>query len=179
MNKAYCHHKWYASIIYLWNSYHSFAHSHLLVLPQGIPLMSGYDSWIWSHHLHLASWSWLPHFLSNTFYGVQAFLCLRNSSNTRDNTLAFSSLEVWLDSKLAYISQLHNEVDIAPIKLLRLCSMEFCNPLRVFVNRIKCSCYAPLETLIICIFNIHNCLPFLQWILGVWCKSCHLTFCVL
>ena len=58
---------------------------------------------------------------------------------------------------LAYISQLHREVDITPVKLLRLCSDESCDPLWVFFNRFRRSCYALLETLIICIFNIHDC----------------------
>ena len=58
---------------------------------------------------------------------------------------------------LAYISQLHREVDITPVKLFRLCSDESCDPLWVFFNRFRRSCYALLETLIICIFNIHDC----------------------
>ena len=58
---------------------------------------------------------------------------------------------------LAYISQLHREVDITPVKLLRLCSDESCDPLWVLFNRFRRSCYALLETLIICIFNIHDC----------------------
>ena len=55
--------------------------------------------------------------------------------------------------KLPYISQLHWEVGITSIKLLRLCSEEYCDPLKVFLNQIKHSCYAPLETLIIYIFD--------------------------
>ena len=58
---------------------------------------------------------------------------------------------------LAYISQLHREVDITPVKLLRLCSDESCDSLWVFFNLFRRSCYALLETLIICIFNIHDC----------------------
>ena len=58
---------------------------------------------------------------------------------------------------LSYISQLHREVDITPVKLLRLCSDESCDPLWVFFNRFRRSCYALLKTLIICIFNIHDC----------------------
>ena len=54
--------------------------------------------------------------------------------------------------KLPYISQLHWEVGITSIKLLRLCSEEYCDPLRLFLNQIKHSCYGPLETLIIYIF---------------------------
>ena len=65
--------------------------------------------------------------------------------------------------KLVYVSQLHREVDITLIKLLRSCSKEFLDPLsllRVFLNRIKHSRHAPLEILIICIFKVHKCLPF-------------------
>lgn len=44
--------------------------------PQRVLLLSDYDSWIWSQYSYLASRSWLPYFLSNTFRGVQAFLAL-------------------------------------------------------------------------------------------------------
>ena len=39
----------------------------------------------------------------------------------------------------------------------RLCFKDFCDLLRIFLNHVTCSCYAPLKTLIICIFNVLNC----------------------
>ena len=58
--------------------------------------------------------------------------------------------------KLAHISQLHREVDTTPVDLLKLCSEEFCDPLRVFLNHVKRSCYAPLKTLFIRIFSVQD-----------------------
>ena len=59
-------------------------------------------------------------------------------------------------TKFAYLVKFDREVDTTPVELLRLYSEEFCNPLRVFLNHVKRSCYALLETLIIRIFNVED-----------------------
>ena len=53
----------------------------------------------------------------------------------------------------AFQTCLYRDTNTTLVKVLRLCSKDLCYSLSVFLNHVKRSCDAPLESLIIRIFN--------------------------